>query len=130
VSSEPSPNSSSHANSRAPVEKNAVEFLGVPDKDWAIAKRRLEMIRQLVLVKDRTSRDVEKRAKKCKVSRATFYRWLIAYEETLRLSSLLPKQRSESLGILLLLPAVEDIIREAMECQVQEKGPASLFRRL
>jgi len=45
-----------------------VEFLGVPDKDWAIAKRRLEMIRQLVLVKDRTSRDVEKRAKKCKVS--------------------------------------------------------------
>jgi putative transposase len=105
-----------------PIQKNAVEFLGVSDNDWEVAEHRLKVIRPLVMVKTRTRHDVVKAAKRAKVSTASFYRWLTAYEKTLRLSSLLPKQKSDGLGTYLLLPAVEALIIEAMENKYKKKG--------
>lgn len=105
-----------------PLDRNAPEFAGVSDGDWKIAEERCEAIRPLVLVLNRTRADVEERAKKCEVSTATFYRWLIAFEKTLRLSSLLPKQVSEAKDATWLLPRVEEIIQEAIKAKYKKKG--------
>lgn len=105
-----------------PEDKNAVEFKDVTEEDWDDAETRLAVIRPLVRNPYRTRLQVEELAKKKFSSPASIYRWLDAYEKNLRLSSLLPKQRSDAKNSKRLLPAVESIIEQAIDRKFKKKG--------
>ncbi|UQQ16512.1 Mu transposase C-terminal domain-containing protein [Xanthomonas arboricola] len=86
----------------------------IPDEDWRIAQRRLEIIRPLAGRRDRTRIEVSIRAKEFGMTAGTLYAWLSAYESTDRLTALLPQRRSDK-GALKLSAEVEAIVQSAIE---------------
>ena len=86
----------------------------VPDEDWQTAQRRLEIIRPLVGLKRRTRADVTIRASESGTAAATLYGWLAIYEASGRLTSLMPRPRSDR-GSVKLSPEVEIIIQATLE---------------
>ncbi len=86
----------------------------VPDEDWQTAQRRLEIIRPLVGLQRRTRAEVAARARESGAAVATLYGWLATYEASGRLTSLMPRARSDKGGTK-LSPEVEAVIQATLE---------------
>lgn len=100
------------AHSTSPT--SAPDLLDIPDPDWEVAQRRLDIIRPLAGRKDRTRREVEAQAKAHGMTTGTLYVWLNLYESSGRLTSLLPRSRSDK-GATKLSDEVEAIIRATIQ---------------
>jgi putative transposase len=85
----------------------------INDQSWAVAKKRLEIIKPLLNTPQRTRADVTKAAEDNNTSTNTLYNWLKAYEASNSLSSLLPKTRKDK-GQTKIPPETEEIIQEVM----------------
>ena len=66
---------------------------GIPDEDWAIAQERLDVIRPLLELPERTRQDVEKRAAEVGRSTATLYEWILRYTAYNDVTALIPRTR-------------------------------------
>lgn len=86
----------------------------IPDEDWRIAQQRLEIVRPLLAVRGRTREDVANRADEFGLHSNTLYKWMALYETTGRLTSLMPRSRSDK-GTSKLTPEVEAIVAAAIE---------------
>src|SRR5450631_293311 len=85
------------------------------DRDWAEARRRLELIGP-VLEKARLPRSImAERAREGGVEVTTLYRWARAFRATGLLSSLLPYKPAGGRGKSRLEPGVEQIILQTIE---------------
>jgi putative transposase len=85
------------------------------DRDWAEARRRLDLI-EPVLEKARLPRRVmAERAREGGVEVTTLYRWTRAFRTTGLLSSLLPYKPAGGRGKSRLEPAVEQIVLQTIE---------------
>ena len=87
----------------------------IPERDWAIARHTLEIIKPLLRRRERGSAVADKIAEEAGVSRATLYRWLRDYRNTGLLSSLLPARRSGGRGKSRLPEEIEAIIQDRIE---------------
>ncbi|WP_432454849.1 Mu transposase C-terminal domain-containing protein [Agarivorans sp. QJM3NY_29] len=114
---------SSAPQSSTPVKNHAVDAL--PDKDWQIAQKRMEIIRPLVHKSHRTRDDVEAIASAHKLHRNTIYKWLKLYESEGVLSSLAPKARSD-MGSKKLSKEVEAIVMDCIESDYLSKQRKSI----
>lgn len=72
-----------------PEKTTSLDLALVTDKDWEEANKRFEIIRPLINNSHRSISMIEERAKEAGVKRATIYRWIEAYENNPRISSLL-----------------------------------------
>lgn len=97
----------------------------IPDEDWQLAQQRFEIIQPLVNMPERTRRGVEERAKKFDLHTNTLYAWIKQYEDTGTLTSLMPRQRSDS-GSTKLQTEVEVIIRSVIEEEYLSKQQKSV----
>lgn len=105
------PNSQNEINN---LDKE-VELLGIADEDWQEANKRFQIIRPLIKT-DRDLQMVKEIAKSAGVHQATIYRWLKAYEETGRLSVLVPGHKSAGgKGKARLHPEVEKILQNTIQ---------------
>lgn len=86
----------------------------IPDEDWQIAQRRLDIIRPLVGRRDRTRQEVAQQGKASGMSANTLYNWLAAYETSGRLTALMPQSRRDK-GKLKLSSEIEAIIKSAID---------------
>lgn len=86
----------------------------IPDEDWQIAQRRLDIIRPLVGRRDRTRQEVAQQGKASGMSANTLYNWLAAYEASGRLTALMPQSRRDK-GKLKLSSEIEAIIKSAID---------------
>jgi putative transposase len=91
------------------------DLAAIPDEQWAIARRRFEVIRPLLEQGAFDASAIVKRAGESAVHRSTLYRWLSAYLKTSSLDSLLPRRPGPSLGVHGLIPAVEAVIESSIE---------------
>ncbi len=66
------------------------DLLNVSEKDWDIAEKRFNAIKNIINVNNRTALMVKGVAKELGVHYTTIYRWLNAYSETGLISALLP----------------------------------------
>jgi putative transposase len=88
----------------------------IPEKNWAEARRRYEIIFPLITGDyRRTKLEVKIYAQKYGVHTATLYRWIKMYEETEEVSSLLPNKGGSPRGRSKLLPEVEEIVDIAIK---------------
>jgi len=86
----------------------------IPDEDWQVAQRRLDIIRPLVGRRDRTRQEVAERGDAFGMSANTLYNWLAVYEASGRLTSLMPQSRRDK-GKLKLSSEIEAIIKSAID---------------
>ena len=96
-------------------EIREVDLESIPERDWAIARHTLEIIKPLLRRRERGSAVADKIAEEAGVSRATLYRWLRDYRNTGLLSSLLPARRSGGRGKSRLPEEIEAIIQDRIE---------------
>ncbi|EAA3799374.1 helix-turn-helix domain-containing protein, partial [Salmonella enterica subsp. enterica] len=82
----------------------------IADKAWAEAERRWAIILPLIRGDLFKAGAVEARARECKVSRATIYRWIERYNGTGEFLSLIPKGRGWKEGVSRLSNQVEQVI--------------------
>ncbi|WP_337165332.1 Mu transposase C-terminal domain-containing protein [Vibrio fluvialis] len=97
----------------------------IPDKDWIIAQKRLEIIRPLIHMVGRTTEDVDTVADNNGLHRNTIYKWLRLYESGGLLSSLTPKARND-LGSKKLSSETESIISACIEDEYLSKQKKSI----
>jgi putative transposase len=91
------------------------DLAGLDDRDWAEARRRLDLI-EPVLEKARLPRSVmAERARAGGVEVTTLYRWARAFRATGLLSSLLPYKPAGGRGKSRLEPTVEQIVLQTIE---------------
>jgi putative transposase len=103
------------ATSSAEASVLPPDLAELDDRDWAEARRRLELIGP-VLEKARLPRSVmAARAREGGVEVTTLYRWARAFRATGLLSSLLPYKPAGGRGKSRLEPAVEQIILQTIE---------------
>lgn len=95
------------------------------DKEMDIAKRRMEIIKPLVYMQGRTSRDVQEIADLHGVHINTVYGWLRLYEPEGLLSSLAPKRRSDA-GTNRLSSEAEAILTSCIESEYLSKQRKSV----
>lgn len=98
---------------KAPVTDT--ELVHVPDKEWEEAERRFNIIRPLLVSPRRTKKQVGEAAQAAGVHTVTLYRWIGIYEQTERLSTLLPVKRNGGRGKSRLEAAVEKILSTTIE---------------
>jgi hypothetical protein len=55
------------------------DLVAIPDEQWAVAKRRFEILAPLLDGGAYDTRAIDKRAHEAAVHRSTLYRWLSAY---------------------------------------------------
>lgn len=91
------------------------ELMEVAEEDWIVARKRFEMIRELLEMDERTSQDVETAAKARGVHFTTLYRWISAYQDAGHLSALIPQRRGPRRGTTALPQAVNDIVEQVIE---------------
>ena len=91
------------------------DLAAIPDEQWAVAKRRFEVLRPLLEQGAFDATAIAKRAGEAQIDRSTIYRWLSAYLKTSSLDSLLPRKRGPSGGSHRLLPQVEAVIESSVE---------------
>ena len=96
-------------------EIKGVDLETIPERDWAIARHTLEIIKPLLRRRERGSAVADKIAEEAGVSRATLYRWLAYYRNTGLLSSLLPAKRGGGQGKSRLSEEVEAVIQDRIE---------------
>jgi putative transposase len=87
----------------------------VSDEDWQVAEGRFSIIRPLLAIPRRTKQAVAEAALQANVHVVTVYRWIKRYEETGRVSSLLPTKRSGGRGQSRLSPEVEKVLTATIE---------------
>jgi putative transposase len=110
------------------VEKQTVdrELVLVPDEDWQEAQRRFSIIRPLLGVPRRSSEAVAEAARQADVHPITLYRWIKIYEQTERVSSLIPVKRDGGRGRSRLTPEVEKILNATIEDHYLKKQKRSI----
>ncbi len=96
-------------------EFHQVDLLDVSDEDWEEARRRLEVIRPMLEVRERGDGLVDRISKETESSPATLYRWRDVYRSSGLLSSLLPTKRSGGEGKSRLSKEVDAIIEDTLE---------------
>lgn len=82
---------------------------------WDLAQQRFEAIRPLLFDSHRTRSRVGQRAEEAGYHVSTVYEWLRAYEETGRISALIPEKRGPDPGGTKLADDVEAIITSAID---------------
>lgn len=92
---------------------------------WAIAQKRLAIIKPFIENPLRTRADAVSQAGKHGVHVATFYRWVHAFEATGQTSSLVPGKRGRKLGTRLLSPEQEKVIQAAIADKYLNKERAT-----
>ncbi len=83
--------------------------------DWDEARRRMAAVKSLLAVPRRSRSLVQEHADGLGVNAATLYRWIQAYRETGKLSSLLPVKPNGGRGRGRIDPQLEKIIETAIE---------------
>src|SRR5438874_2138218 len=96
-------------------ERGETELTLVSDEDWREAQRRFSIIRPLLAIPRRTKQMVAEAARQANIHVVTFYRWIKLYEQTERISSLLPTHRDGGRGRSRLHPDVEKILNATIE---------------
>lgn len=96
----------------APARRDLEEF---SQEDWAIAQKRLSIIKPFIEEPLRTRADAVTIAGKNGVHVATFYRWVHLFESSGQTSSLVPDKRGRKRGTRLLRPEQEHAIQAAIE---------------
>ena len=93
------------------------DLQAVSSADWEIAEQRLKWIQPMFDGKSHYATALAKQiAAEAEVSRATIYRWVEAYRQSYRLSSLLPDHASKGRpGKRRLMAEVETVIAETIE---------------
>lgn len=84
------------------------------DRDWDLAVERLEAIRPLLDLPNRSANDVQRRADELGKAPATLYRWMQRFEEVGLVSSLMRKPRKDK-GVLRIEKELEEIIDKVIE---------------
>lgn len=113
-----------------PVDTPHME--GVSDERLQMARERLEHIKPLLFVHQRTREMVAGRASEVGVHANTLYKWIRRYEDSRLLTSLVPGLRKDK-GAKKLSDDVEKIIREVIESEYltsQKKNPAKVCREV
>lgn len=96
-------------------QNKEIELTVIKDKDWQEANKRFQIIRPL-LTEDRNQQMVTDVAKSAGIHQATIYRWLKAYEQTQRVSALVPNTYNcGSKGKKKLEAKVEEIIQATIQ---------------
>jgi putative transposase len=93
----------------------ACDLPSVNEADWQIAEERFAIIRPLLGEVWRTRESVAIQARAAKVHTATVYHWLKLYEQTGRVSALLPTRPDGGRGKSRLSQEVEAIINDTLE---------------
>lgn len=83
------------------------------EKEWAEAKKRYKIIKDLVFVK-RSRKGVEEIAKQNNQSAVTIYSWIKIYEQTSQISSLIPKTSQRGKKGSRLSTQTEAIVQEIL----------------
>ncbi len=83
------------------------------EKEWAEAKKRYKIIKNLVFVK-RSRKGVEEIAKQNNQSAVTIYNWIKIYEQTSQISSLIPKTSQRGKKGSRLNTQTEAIVQEIL----------------
>lgn len=93
------------------------DLLSVSAEDWELAQQRFDWIQPMLDGKSHYAMQLAKQiAAEAEVSRATIYRWVEAYRQSYRLSSLLPEHASKGRpGKRRLAAEVETIIADTIE---------------
>lgn len=92
-----------------------VELLSIADEDWQEANKRFQIIRPLIKT-DRNFQMVKEIAKSAGVGKSTIYRWLKAYEESEKLSILVPLHKNAGgKGKTRLHPEVEKVLQNTIQ---------------
>jgi putative transposase len=94
---------------------NAPDLAGVSARDWQIARRRFEVIRNLAVTPNRTRAHATLAASELEICVALVYRLLARYEADPKLTSLLPERRGREHGRFVLSSDVDEIVKEAIE---------------
>lgn len=87
----------------------------IQDKDWQEAQRRFSIIRPLLNISIRTREMVTEIATTNNVHSTTIYRWIKIYENTGRISALVPTKSSGGRGQSRLKPEIEEILKATIE---------------
>ncbi len=102
------------------------------EKEWGEAKKRYEIIKDLVFVK-RTRRGVEEIAKQNNQSAVTIYSWIKIYEQTAQVSSLVPKTSQRGKKGSRLNNQTEAIVQEILSelyLSKQRYGFRKIYNRI
>lgn len=102
------------------------------EKEWEEAKKRYEIIKDLVFVK-RTRKGVEEIAKQNNQSAVTIYSWIKIYEQTSQVSSLVPKTSQRGKKGSRLNNQTEAIVQEILSelyLSKQRYGFRKIYNRI
>ena len=91
------------------------DLISVSDSSWEEARKKLEIITPLLNKPKKTSEEVEKRAQEMNVHSTTIYRWINKYEQSGKLSSLLPIRRTGGKGKSRLSDEVNEILNDVIQ---------------
>ncbi len=100
------------------------ELLNITEESWSLAKSRLNTIKPLLTLPNRSRSDVEKSANANNLHTNTLYGWLKLYEASGLLSSLLPKVRRDR-GSTKFDEEIEELIKQAIATEYLTKQKKS-----
>ncbi len=104
----------SQLSSKQTDKKEKIYLNNYSDNEWAEAKKRYEIIKNLVFQK-RSRKDVEEAGKENDLSAVTIYNWIKIYEQTSEISSLISKTSQRGKKGSRLDEKVENIVQEILE---------------
>lgn len=93
----------------------APDLADIPAGDWQKARRRLEVIRDLAKLTERTREDALRAAAELNLSLSQLYKLLRRYEADPKLTSLLPDRGGRAPGSRLLTPELDQVINETID---------------
>jgi putative transposase len=93
----------------------APDLADIPARDWQKARRRLEVIRDLAKLTERTRQDAIRAAADLNLSLSQLYKLLARYEADPKLTSLLPDRGGRAPGSRLLTPELDEVINETID---------------
>jgi putative transposase len=91
------------------------DLADIPARDWQKARRRLEVIRDLAKLTERTRQDAIRAAADLNLSLSQLYKLLARYEANPKLTSLLPDRGGRAPGSRLLTPELDEVINETID---------------
>lgn len=109
-----------------PQGSNRPDLNHFSEEEWAVAQKRLAIIKPFIENPLRTRADAVTQAGKHGLHVATFYRWVRLFESSGQSSSLVPDKRGRKQGARLLSPEQEATIQAAIEDKYlsKERGSA------
>lgn len=106
------------------LPSNKPELVQIPDKEWEEANRRLDIIKPLLSLSNRSREDVAERASNFNLHTNTLYEWIKRYESTGLITDLIPRARSDK-GLKKIDPEIETIITAVIENEYLTKQKKS-----